>query len=422
MTNIKKFDQEIRINDMWISFNTTNHPTSSTLSANHGAFYSINDKPYFANTTQYYELANSSITWNHISNSAIHVPSNGTTGYYLVKTPTGSNWQVLPTYDNYDNWKLRVNTTNYDISSNEIVEFKNGTDISLSYSSTNNAITITNSNPDKIVALTDGGTTTITGTYPNFTITSNDQYTGTVTSIATNGAILGGTITSTGTITHSTAAGYIHIPSGGSTNQYLKYSGTSGTAVWSNLPTPATVNDGTLTLATSGNGISGSQSFTANQSGAATFTVTSNATSSNTNNTIVYRDASGNFSASTITGDLTGNASTSTKWATSITLSLGGDISGSVSFDGSTTPVTLSTAIASNTINDTELNAGTGSAGQVLTYSSSGSHIVWQSPTVGTVTSISAGNGMNFTTITSTGSVTMGTPSSITSSSSNGVS
>jgi hypothetical protein len=39
----------------------------------------------------------------------------------------------------------------------------------------------------------------------------------------------------------------------------------------------------------------------------------------------------------------------------------------------------------------------------------------------GGVTSVAAGNGMNFTTITSTGSVTMGTPSSITTSSTNGV-
>jgi hypothetical protein len=62
-----------------------------------------------------------------------------------------------------------------------------------------------------------------------------------------------------------------------------------------------TVNNATLTLATSGNGISGSQTFTANQSSAATFTVTSNATNANTGSTIVFRDASGNFSANVVT-------------------------------------------------------------------------------------------------------------------------
>ncbi len=60
------------------------------------------------------------------------------------------------------------------------------------------------------------------------------------------------------------------------------------------------INNGTLTLAVSGTGLSGSSSFTANQSGNTTFTVTSNATSANTASTIVARDGSGNFSAGTI--------------------------------------------------------------------------------------------------------------------------
>ena len=75
------------------------------------------------------------------------------------------------------------------------------------------------------------------------------------------------------------------------------------------------IGNGTLTLNVSGNGLSGSQTFTANQGTAATFTVTSNATNANTANTIVYRDASGNFSAGTITATLSGNASTATNVA-----------------------------------------------------------------------------------------------------------
>lgn len=77
-----------------------------------------------------------------------------------------------------------------------------------------------------------------------------------------------------------------------------------------------TANDGTLTLAVSGTGLSGSASFTANQAGNSTFTVTSNATSANTSSAIVARDASGNFSAGTITATLTGNASTATTLTT----------------------------------------------------------------------------------------------------------
>ena len=74
-----------------------------------------------------------------------------------------------------------------------------------------------------------------------------------------------------------------------------------------------TVNDATLTLAVSGNGLTGSQSFTANQSSPATFTVTSNATNANTSSTIVFRDASGNFSANNISANnFLGNATSST--------------------------------------------------------------------------------------------------------------
>ena len=59
--------------------------------------------------------------------------------------------------------------------------------------------------------------------------------------------------------------------------------------------------------AVSGNGLSGS----AGAEGA-TFTVTSNATNANTGSTIVFRDSSGDFSAGTITGTLSGTATNAT--------------------------------------------------------------------------------------------------------------
>ena len=80
--------------------------------------------------------------------------------------------------------------------------------------------------------------------------------------------------------------------------------------------------------ATSGNGISGS----VNSEGG-TFTVTSNATSANTANTIVYRDASGNFSAGTITAtatsaqyaDLAENYTADAAYEPGTVVSFGGD-------------------------------------------------------------------------------------------------
>lgn len=52
------------------------------------------------------------------------------------------------------------------------------------------------------------------------------------------------------------------------------------------------VGNGQINGATSGNGLSGSMSATANQSGNSTFTVTSNATTAATASTIAYRDSS----------------------------------------------------------------------------------------------------------------------------------
>jgi hypothetical protein len=79
-----------------------------------------------------------------------------------------------------------------------------------------------------------------------------------------------------------------------------------GDSAWVALSAP---NNGTLTMNVSGTGLSGSATFTADQAGASTFTVTSNAASANGASTIVARDASGNFAAGTITATLTGTAS-----------------------------------------------------------------------------------------------------------------
>jgi len=82
-------------------------------------------------------------------------------------------------------------------------------------------------------------------------------------------------------------------------NGALDNSTISGTSLGSNFPT--------LYLATSGTGLSGSTQY--NGTSGTTFTVTSNATNSNTASTIVARDSSGNFSAGTITATLSGTAS-----------------------------------------------------------------------------------------------------------------
>jgi len=140
-------------------------------------------------------------------------------------------------------------------------------------------------------------------------INSKTSCTGTVTSVSAGNGLNFTTITGAGSVVLGTpgsttlastnavtSTSHTHaFAPGGTTAQYIRGDGALAT-----LPT-YTVNNGTLTMNVSGTGLSGSASFTANQSGNSTFTVTSNATSANTVSTIVARDSSGNFSAGTIT-------------------------------------------------------------------------------------------------------------------------
>ena len=85
----------------------------------------------------------------------------------------------------------------------------------------------------------------------------------------------------------------------------------------------------------------------------ATYNVSSNATNVATPNTLVIRDGNANFSANRIfasfTGNVTGNADTASRWQTARTLSLSGDLGGSVSIDGSQN-VTLAATIQPNSV------------------------------------------------------------------------
>jgi hypothetical protein len=179
--------------------------------------------------------------------------------------------------------------------------------------------------------------------------TLNQNTTGNATTATTATNLAGG---SAGTVPYQSAAGTTAMLAAGTSGQILQANGAAAPS-W---VAPTVANNGTLTMNVSGTGLSGSQTFTANQSSAATFTVTSNATNANTGSTIVARDASGNFSAGTITAALSGNATTATS-ATSAT--------------SATTATTATTANALNTANNYQVNslgvgtAGSGTAGQI---------------------------------------------------------
>lgn len=126
----------------------------------------------------------------------------------------------------------------------DIIARLNGSNVSLSVQTTGLVTSVTASSP-----ISSSGGVTPNISIPKATSSQNGYLsssdwstfnnkttnTGTVTNISTSGAITGGPITVSGTISHSTSAGYKHIPSGGSSGNYLKWIST-GTATWASIP------------------------------------------------------------------------------------------------------------------------------------------------------------------------------------------
>lgn len=154
-------------------------------------------------------------------------------------------------------------------------------------------------------------------------------------------------------------------------------------------PSGYTSNTGTVTSVTGGSYLTGGTITTSG-------TLAVDATSANTASKIVARDASGNFSAGTITASLSGNATTATT-ATSAT---------------SATTATTATNLAGGgagqvpyqSASGTTAMLAAGTAGQVL-RSNGASAPSWVTPSSGGVTSLTAGNGI--TVSASTGAVTV---------------
>ena len=161
-----------------------------------------------------------------------------TDGYGLLPVANGGTGQA-----SYTNGQLLIgNSTGNTLTKATLTQ---GTGITISNGA--GAITITNSAPDQVVTLTQGGTTTITGTYPNFTISSSDQYVGTVTSVSgtgsVNGITLSGTVTSSGSLTLGGTLSGVSLTTQVAGTLPIANGGTNGTAT----PTAGAVAYGTGT-------------------------------------------------------------------------------------------------------------------------------------------------------------------------------
>jgi hypothetical protein len=226
--------------------------------------------------------------------------------------------------------------------------------------------------------------TNASGTW-GISISGNAATATSATSATTATNLAGG---SAGTVPYQSAAGTTVQLAAGSAGQVLQ---SNGAAAPSWVAATAAANNGALTMAVSGTGLSGSASFTANQAGASSFTVTSNATSANTASTIVARDASGNFTAGTITAALSGNATTATTAANVNNGTLTMNVSGT-GLSGSQTFTANQSSAATFTVTSNATNANTGST--IVARDASGNF------SAGTITAALSGNASTATTAT----------------------
>ena len=177
--------------------------------------------------------------------------------------------------------------------------------------------------------LTNDGSGTLTWAAP----ASGPAAAGTLTGATLASNVLASSLTSVGTLSSLAVSGTTALrgvtytwPVADGTNTYVLSTNGSGTLSWAASGSGTTTNS-----LTAGTYLTGSPF---NGSAAITFAV--DATDANTASKVVARDASGNFSAGTVTAALTGNASTATALQTARTIN-------GTSFDG-TANVTVTAA------------------------------------------------------------------------------
>jgi hypothetical protein len=262
---------------------------------------------------------------------------NANTTYYTITAQTGTEWEVgIGTYTSAGTLLAR-NTVLSSSNGGSAVNFSAGTkDVFVTYPSSRSVyadgttLTATNSS---ILPATSGGTGQSSYAIGDILFASTTTALSKLADVATGNAIISGGVGvapsygKIGLTTH--VSGTLPIANGG----------TNSTAT----ATAGGISYGTGTAyAVTAAGTAG-QVVTSGGTGAPTFTTATNA---NTASAIVQRDASGNFSAGTITAALSGNATTASSLSNALTL---GTYLTGTSYNGSSAVTAAVDATSANT-------------------------------------------------------------------------
>ena len=275
-----------------------------------------------------------------------------------VGTITTGTWSG--TAVNYNKLNLTGSIVNADISSSAAIADSKLATISTAGKVSNSATTATDANTASAIVARDASgnfsagtiTGTLSGTASNITATSNSTLTS-LPNLATVGTITSG-------VWSGTAVNYNKL-------------NLTGSIVNADISSSAAIADSKLaTISTSGKVLNSATT----------------ATSSNTANAIVSRDASGNFNAGTITAALTGN----------VTGNLTGNVTGDVSGNATTATTAGNITATSNTTLTSLSNLAT--VGTITSGTWSGTSIAVANGGTGATSAATAVTNLGFSTST----------------------